>query len=218
MIGLLTPKSSCARKKSLSESGAGPRSVLFAEMRPPPTQTLLSLSHSRDVARDRRCENLPAVCVYLPPARKCAVDRVECEWLQDLRHSLNLGGGERDQIRVRPHKADVPAWDDLEDVAREQYAATFAPVCPVQDGTAVEVSSQPNQREARPNWLGVPLPELHRGVRPHHPLTISRVQVDRYSPERTAPLHHRGVVVRVGDRDRRDAAQALQQIDCGVVD
>jgi hypothetical protein len=24
--------------------------------------------------------------------------------------------------------------------------------------------------------------------------------------------------VRVGDRDRRDAAQALQQIDCGVVD
>src|SRR5207302_4290809 len=147
---------------SLGESGAGLRSVLFAEMRPPPTQTLLSLSHSRDVARDRRCENLPAVCVYLPPARKCAVDRVECEWLQDLRHAPNRGGGERDQVRVGPHEADVPAWDDLEDVAREQNAATLAPVRPVQDGAAGEMSSQANQREAWPDRLGVPVPELHR--------------------------------------------------------
>ena len=92
------------------------------------------------------------------------------------------------------------------------------PVRPVQDGAALEVSSQPNQRKARPDRLGVPLPELHRGVRPRHPLTISRMQVDRYSPERAAPLHHRGVVVRVGDRDARDAAHALQQIDRGVID
>jgi hypothetical protein len=44
------------------------------------------------------------------------------------------------------------------------------------------------------------------------------MQVDRHSPECAAPLHHRGVVVRVGDRDARDAAQAFQQINCGVID
>jgi hypothetical protein len=127
-------------------------------------------------------------------------------------------GASRNQVRVGPHKTDVPARDHLEDVARKQYAAAFAPVRPVQDGAAVEVSSQPNQCKARSDWLGVPVPELHRGVRTRHPLMISRVQVDRHSPERAAPLHHRGVVVRMGDRDARDAAQAFQQLDCGVID
>ena len=42
-----------------------------------------------------------------------------------------------------------------------------------------------------PDWLGVPIPELHRRVRPHHPLAISRMQMDRHSPKRAAPLHHR---------------------------
>ena len=34
-----------------------------------------------------------------------------------------------------------------------------APVRPVQDGAALEMSSQPNQRDARPDGLGVPLPQ-----------------------------------------------------------
>src|SRR5829696_4453187 len=72
-------------------------------------------------------------------------------------------------------RTNVPARDHLEDVAREHYAATFAPVRPVQDGAAIEMSSQPHQREARPDRLGVPLPKMHLTVRAHHPLTISRV-------------------------------------------
>src|SRR5438445_6141281 len=93
--------------------------------------TKLCLADPRDVTRDRRRDDLLAVCVYLPAAGKRAVDRVEREWLQD------------------------------------QDAATVAPVRPVQDGAAGEMSSQANQREARPDRLGVPVPELHRGVRPH---------------------------------------------------
>src|SRR5438552_10260123 len=96
--------------------------------------TKLCLADPRDVTRHRRRDDLLAVCVYLPAAGKRAVDRVECEWLQDLRHAPNGGGGERDQVRVGPHEADVPARDHLENVAREQYAATFAPVRPVQHG------------------------------------------------------------------------------------
>jgi hypothetical protein len=118
----------------------------------------------------------------------------------------------------RQSEADVTARNHLEDVAREHDAAAFAPVRPVKHGAAVEVFSQSNQREVRPYCLGVPLPELHRGVRPHHLLTIGCVQVGRHSSERVAPLHHRGVVVGMGDRDRRDFAHAVQQIDSGVVD
>jgi uncharacterized protein YndB with AHSA1/START domain len=33
----------------------------------------------------------------------------------------------------------------------------------------VTMSCQPNEREARADWLAVPLPELHRGVGPHYP-------------------------------------------------
>src|ERR1700682_5176103 len=32
-------------------------------------------------------------------------------------------------------------------------------------GAAIEVASQPNQREARTDWLGVPLPKMQCGVR-----------------------------------------------------
>jgi len=51
--------------------------------------------------------------------------------LQDLCHTLNLVGGKRDQVRVGPHEADVPARNHLEDVTREQDAATVAPIRPV---------------------------------------------------------------------------------------
>src|SRR5947199_373548 len=78
---------------------------------------MLRLADPRDVARDRLRDDLFAVGIYLSPARKRAVHRVECKWLQDLRHALNLGGGERDEVWIGPHKADVPARDDLEDVA-----------------------------------------------------------------------------------------------------
>src|SRR5215475_10809463 len=57
---------------------------------------LLCLADPRYVARDRLCDHLLAICVYLPPARKRPEDRVEREWLQNICHALNLGGGERD--------------------------------------------------------------------------------------------------------------------------
>jgi hypothetical protein len=55
---------------------------------------------------------------------------------------------------------------------------------PVQDGAAIEVSSQPNQREPRSDWAWCPPPRTAPRVRTHRPLTISRVRVDRHSPER----------------------------------
>jgi hypothetical protein len=57
--------------------------------------TQLDLADVRNIALDRRGDHLLAVCVYLPTARECAIDRVECEWLQDLRHAHNRGRGER---------------------------------------------------------------------------------------------------------------------------
>lgn len=42
--------------------------------------------------------------------------------------------------------------------------------------------------------------------------------MNRHATEGAAPLQHRGVVVRVGDCDRRDAAYALREFNRGVVD
>ena len=57
----------------------------------------LYLADPRDVAGDRGSDHLFAVCVLdLSPAGKRAIDRVECEGFQNLRHPPNLGGGEGD--------------------------------------------------------------------------------------------------------------------------
>src|SRR5690349_2481238 len=97
-----------------------------------------SVADPRDVARDGCRDHLLAVAVDLPAARKRAIDRVEREGFEDLGDALDPGGGERDQIRVGPHEADMPARYHLQDVAREHHAAASIPVCPVQDGAALE--------------------------------------------------------------------------------
>jgi len=44
------------------------------------------------------------------------------------------------------------------------------------------------------------------------------VLMDRHAAERVAPLDHRGIVVRVRDRDAGDAAKGAHDLDGGVVD
>jgi hypothetical protein len=112
---------------------------------------------------------------------------------------------------VRPHKADVSARDHLKDVAREQYAATFPPVCPVQGGVSKWPPSRtPARGPVRLAWC--PPRTAPRGP------PASRPRVGGLGLPRTrGSTPPSWCVVRLGDRDRRDAAQALQQIYCGVV-
>ena len=130
----------------------------------------------------------------------------------------NLGGGERDQVRIGPHEADVPRSGPPEG-CRPRAVRRDLRSSSAQCSTVPPSKCPPRRTSVRPGPIGLvsPFPELHCGVRAHHPLTISCVQMDRHAPKRAAPLPHRGVVVRMGDRDRCDAAQALQHIDCGVV-
>ena len=57
----------------------------------------------------------------------------------------------------------------------------------------------------------------HR-IRPHDPLPIGGVQMDGGPAEGVAPLHHRGIVVRMGDRDGGDAAETSHDLNRGFID
>ena len=62
-----------------------------------------------------------------------------------------------------------------------------------------------------------PSQKRDRRIRPHHPLPLGLVQVDR-AAERVRPLDHRAVVVRMRDRDRGEAALAVDALDELVVE
>src|SRR5262245_48120444 len=99
----LTVRHRRRRRPAPGEEQTPPARGTMGSPEPEPTvATDLPLTDPRDIARNRCRDHLLAVLVYLAPARERAVDRVECELLQDLRHALNLGGGERNQVRVGP--------------------------------------------------------------------------------------------------------------------
>jgi hypothetical protein len=78
----------------------------------------------------------------------------------------------------------------------------------VQHGPAREVAAAADQREPVAEVARLALPQLDRRVRPHDPLAVVGVQEHR-AVEAVRPLDHAGVVVRVRDRDRGQAAVAL---------
>jgi hypothetical protein len=59
------------------------------------------------------------------------------------------------------------------------------------------------------------MPDCRIGA--HHPALVRGMQVNRSIAESAAPLDHGRVKMRMRDRDRRNAAQSLDQGDgCGV--
>ena len=95
---------------------------------------------------------------------------------------------------------------------RQQRPAAVRAVRPVQHRAAGEVAAAADQGEARRDLAGVAVPEHDRPIVAHDPLAVGGMEIDRHAAERAAPVHHRGVVVRVGDRD---AAHAAERLDGG---
>src|SRR5262249_8800003 len=81
-----------------------------------------------------------------------------------------------------------------------------------------EVAAGADQRQAAEERLTLVLPEADARVRAHHPGALRLVEVDGRVAKGAAPLDHRGVVVRVRDRDLRDPAQLLDPRDRRLVD
>src|SRR6188472_4112364 len=135
-----------------------------------------------------------------------SVQALEWVWLERRDHPLDRRGGQRDEVRVAAHEADPAAiLHHLHDVAREQGAAALLAVRPVQDRAAREVPAEAQQRDAGLEHAGVAVPKNEAVVGAHHPLAVGNVEVHGRI-ERAGVLDHRGVVVRVRDRDRGQAA------------
>src|SRR5580698_9035623 len=73
------------------------------------------------------------------------------------------------------------------------------------------------QRDARQQLLAGAIPKLDGWIRSHHPLLVADMLMDR-RVERVAPLDHRGIIMRMRDRDAGDTAQQAYDLDRGIID
>src|SRR3990170_5503312 len=125
----------------MSPSNAGPLEVC---VRPDPLEITAGGSLDRALAI--------AGGDAVPPT---SVDALERVWPHGGDDAPDLFGRERDQIRVRAHEAHRPhVRHDRDRVADEQRAATARSSCPMQHGTAIEVTAGLDQRDAGEDIAG----------------------------------------------------------------
>lgn len=97
----------------------------------------------------------------------------------------------------------MAARNDLKNVAREQDTAAFAPVRPVQDIAAGKVASEANERETRPDRLGIAIPMSRDGF--------------EYIGRRDEAFEMAVLIMRQRHRDRRIAqdGEYIEGAHCG---
>src|SRR6266508_5392021 len=82
----------------------------------------------------------------LPPG---AVDPVVGKRLNCGDHPAHSARRERNQVREAVHKADVaPVLDNIDDIARQQYAPTLSANRPMQNGPPWEMPAAADQGQA----------------------------------------------------------------------
>src|SRR4029078_10224266 len=97
-----------------------------------------------------------------------------------------------------------------------RHASTYR--VPLRHPSAGEVAAATHQGYAASKRQGIALPQADAWIRPHDPLPVGGVQVNGSAAEGMAPLHHRGIVVRMGDGDGGNAAETLHDLDRGGID
>jgi hypothetical protein len=85
-----------------------------------------------------------------------------------------------------------------------------APRLDVEHLPAREVTAAAKERQSVSELLRLAAPVLDPGRRPHRPLGVVRMQ-ENGAIEAVGPLDHRGVVMRMRDRNRGDAPAALDR-------
>lgn len=89
---------------------------------------------------------------------------------------------------------------------------------PVHHRSAGEVPARLNEGCARNQLVRLAVPEADVRRRTSHKVTVRLVQIDRCVVERLTPVVHRGVEVRVRDRDGLDSSQAVDDLHRRLVD
>src|SRR3954453_10650193 len=125
---------------------------------------------------------------------------------------------DRDVIGIAPHEAHrFSILSYLQDVSAQERAFPTGPTLPMQYGAAGVVPAEAEQSETGSELVGVAVPEHDGGVRPHDPIAVGSVEVDGHVSQGAAPLHDGGVVVRMRDRDGRNASQSLNGGNAAVI-
>src|SRR3981081_3771082 len=84
------------------------------------------------------------------------VNRLVFEWLDALRDGPDGARAERNEIGIGAHEAKVlTVGTPLQHVAGEPRPAAVAPLSPVHDRSAIEVSAGTHQRQARGDLFGL---------------------------------------------------------------
>ena len=88
---------------------------------------------------------------------------------------------------------------------------------PMQHRAAGEMAAAADQRDAARERQRVAVPQLDRRIGPHDPLAIGGMQMDR-RVEGMRPFHHRRIIMRMGNGDADEAAEAFDDGDGGLVE
>lgn len=178
---------------------------------------LPGLAGSSDVAIGR-AEDFGFCVLGDDPVPPRAIDAVELHPLEDVTDPLDLRCRQRDQVRVAVHEADpIAVGHDLNDVSHQERTAPARAGAPEADRGAFEMPAEPNELELVADASAFTRPELDPVGRADDPFAIGLMQEDA-SIEALCPFDHRRVVVRVGDRDRVDAARAREGVRRLVVE
>src|SRR5207342_2879704 len=102
---------------------------------------------------------------------------------------------------------------DGQNISRANDAAAARSSRPVNDGAARKVPAAADQSDAIPKLKRATLPQLDRRPFPHDPFLIGGMEMDR-AAESLRPFIHRRVEMRVRDRDRFQAPEALDETHC----
>ena len=136
-----------------------------------------------------------------------------------MNDGLDVGCAQGNVVGVAPHEADpMRVGADLRLVAREEDSLPRRAVAPVEDLEAVEMSAGVNEGEAICDLRGGSTPKADGRVGALQPWPIRFVEIDGDVVESVAPLNHRAVIVRMGDRDCGNATELADGIDGDVVE
>ena len=116
------------------------------------------------------------------------------------KRNVRIAVHERQPSRVHTH---------LRLISAEQYSLTTRSLRPMQYLVSVKVPGRVDQRRTARKRFRLSRPERDVFMSPHHPLPISLVKKDGCVVKSQAPFHHRRVIVRMRNGDRRDPTQLL---------
>lgn len=120
----------------------------------------------------------------------------------------HFGSRQWNVIHKAVHEADVtPVINDLNCIARQQYAASFRTAGPMQHRAAFKMPAAVNQRQILAEQFDFAFPKDHVRRGTSDPLPVAGVNKNRRLIESRAPFDDGRVIMRMRNRHSGDSAE-----------